>query len=138
MRAVYILVLFFYTNFVINCNEVIKTRFLSLKWVFYLLIISYLTKQPIIFFTDCSLYPVLFFTSILEYLQFKKRLVFRMVKQDFMVESTHLDYPHLLIILKLLLSDTIFILFSTLILSTIISSFFTLNFNTNFVGKEVL
>ena len=48
-------------------------------------------------------------------------------------------YPHLLIILKLLfLSDTIFILFSTLILSTIISSFFTLNFNTNFVGKEVL
>ena len=48
---------FFYTNSMINCNEVIKTRFFSLKWVFYLLFVDNLLFKN---------NPIIFFTSILE------------------------------------------------------------------------
>ena len=47
----------FYTNSVINCNEVIKTRFFSLKWMFCLLFVDNLLFKN---------NPFIFFTSILE------------------------------------------------------------------------
>ena len=49
--------IFFYTNSMINCNEVIKTRFFSLKWMFCLLFVDNLLFKN---------NPIIFFTSILE------------------------------------------------------------------------